>query len=260
MTAETTPVRAVVLDIEGTTGSASHVHDVLFPYARKRFADWLAAHRGERAHAELLREIRDFTGDAALGEEEAVTALERWSDQDLKAPPLKRAQGLIWADGYARGELAGHVYDDVPSALALWRHAGIDCFIYSSGSRAAQRDWFAHSNHGDLSGLVCDHFDLLDAGNKHNAESYRNIAEAVRTPPGEILFLSDECRELDAAATAGWQTVAVRRPGDPRGAQVDGHRVVVSSLDELRLLSGSRTTETVRRTADVPNSPAERPR
>lgn len=241
---DTTAVRAVVLDIEGTTGSASHVHDVLFPYARKRFAGWLAAHRGERAHAELLQEIRHFTGDSALSEEEAVAALESWSGQDVKAPPLKRAQGLIWAEGYARGELTGHVYDDVPAALALWRQAGIGCFVYSSGSRAAQRDWFAHSNHGDLSGFVCDHFDLLDAGSKRSPDSYRNIAEAIRTPPAGILFLSDERRELDAAATAGWQTVAVRRPGDPRGARVEGHRVV-ASLDELRL-SRSRTTEAVR--------------
>ncbi|MFD9240517.1 hypothetical protein ACFV0D_00985, partial [Streptomyces sp. NPDC059556] len=30
--------RAVVLDIEGTTGSLSHVRDVLFPYARGRGA------------------------------------------------------------------------------------------------------------------------------------------------------------------------------------------------------------------------------
>jgi enolase-phosphatase E1 len=255
---ETTPVRAVVLDIEGTTGSASHVHDVLFPYARERFAGWLAGHRGERAHAELLQEIRDFTGDPALSEEHAVAALERWSDQDIKAPPLKRAQGLIWADGYARGELTGHVYDDVPAALVCWRQAGIDCFVYSSGSREAQRDWFAHSSHGDLSGLLCGHFDLLDAGSKHSAESYRTIAEAVRTPPAGILFLSDEHRELDAAATAGWQTVAVRRPADPRGAQVEGHRVI-TSLDELRLSRPTNTTtETIRRAADLPNSPSER--
>lgn len=258
MTEETTAIRAVVLDIEGTTGSASHVHDVLFPYARERFAGWLAAHRGERDHAELLREIRDFSGAPALGEDEAAAALERWSDQDLKAPPLKRAQGLIWADGYARGELTGHVYDDVPPALALWRQAGIDCFVYSSGSRAAQRDWFAHSSHGDLSGLLCDHFDLLDAGSKRSPDSYRNIAEAVRTRPAEILFLSDEHRELDAAAAAGWKTVAVRRPGDARGARVEGHRVI-SSLDELRL-NRSRTTEPVRRVQDDPNSPAERRR
>ncbi|WP_411141874.1 hypothetical protein [Streptomyces sp. x-80] len=32
--------------------------------------------------------------------------------------------------------------------------------------------------------------------------------------------------ELDAAAAAGWQALGVRRPGDPQGAVVEGHRTV----------------------------------
>ncbi|MDO0939111.1 acireductone synthase [Streptomyces sp. DG2A-72] len=232
-------VRAVVLDIEGTTGSASHVHDVLFPYARERFASWFAAHRGEPAWAELMEELRIHTGDPQLDEGGAVEALTSWSDQDVKAPPLKRIQGLIWAEGYARATLTGHVYDDVPAALARWRQSGIARHIYSSGSEAAQRDWFAHSNHGDLSVLLNGYFDLSSAGGKRDPESYRAITRAIGVPAHETVFFSDVGEELDAATAVGWRAVAVRRPGDPRGPEVAGHPTV-PALDDIRLHQRTR--------------------
>ena len=34
-------IKAIVTDIEGTTSSISFVHDVLFPYAKKRIADFV---------------------------------------------------------------------------------------------------------------------------------------------------------------------------------------------------------------------------
>jgi enolase-phosphatase E1 len=227
-------VRAVVLDIEGTTGSASHVHDVLFPYARERFADWFAAHRGETSWTELLEETRTHTGDPRLDEDGAVAALTAWSDQDVKAPPLKKIQGLIWAEGYARSTLTGHVYDDVPEALIRWRQTGIDRYVYSSGSVTAQHDWFAHSDHGDLSVLLNGYFDLSSAGGKKEPESYRAIARAIGTPAHETVFFSDVREELDAATAAGWRAVAVRRPGDPRGREVPGHPTV-PALDCIQL-------------------------
>ncbi|MFE1776951.1 acireductone synthase [Streptomyces sp. NPDC059008] len=239
------PARAVVLDIEGTTGSASHVHDVLFPYARERFADWFSGHRGERRWTELMEEIRTRTGDPRLNEYEAVAALVTWSDQDVKEPPLKRIQGLIWAEGYAGGALSGHVYDDVPPALARWQERGIDRYIYSSGSVAAQQDWFAHSSHGDLSGLLNGYFDLSTAGGKRDPESYRVMTRALGVPADDTLFLSDVGEELDAAATAGWRTVAVRRPGDPRGPKAAGHPTV-PSLDDVRLHQRTRNGKGVR--------------
>ncbi|MFH8683123.1 acireductone synthase [Streptomyces lydicus] len=220
------PVRAVVLDIEGTTGSADHVHTVLFPYARERFAAWFAAHRGEPRWTRTLEDIRTTTGAPGLDEAGAVAALHAWTDADVKAAPLKALQGEIWAAGYADGSLHGHVYDDVPEALARWRAAGIERHIYSSGSAAAQRNWFAHSNHGDLTGLLDGYFDLTTAGPKREPDSYRTISRALAVPPGHTLFLSDVAAELDAAAGAGWQTLAVRRPDDPRGTAVDGHPVL----------------------------------
>ncbi|MER0242682.1 acireductone synthase [Streptomyces sp. HSW2009] len=224
--------RAVVCDIEGTTGSASHVHQVLFPYARERIVPWLDDRRGTPEHGRVLAGVRAHTGRPDLTAQEAATALVGWLDADVKAPPLKEVQGLIWADGYARGELTGHVYDDVPAALARWARAGIDRYVYSSGSVSAQRNWFAHTAHGDLTGLLCGYFDLHSAGGKRLAASYRTITDHIGVPAGATLFLSDVADELDAAARAGWLTCAVRRPGDPRGDRVAGH-VTVADLSRV---------------------------
>ncbi|MFI6345780.1 acireductone synthase [Streptomyces sp. NPDC050560] len=240
--------RAVVLDIEGTVGALSHVRDVLFPYARERLARHVARQRGTDAHTALLRDVGAFADAPDLDETGAVALLLAWSDGDVKAPPLKALQALIWAEGYADGTLEGHVFPEVPGALERWRRAGIACHVYSSGARSAQYDWFAHSGRGDLTGLLSGCFDLTNGGDKRRQDSYLRIADTLGVPAGDIVFLSDVGAELDAAVLAGWQGVGVRRGGDPRGATVAGHPTV-GTLDEVLLTA-----------AAPPRTPARPPR
>ncbi|WP_307821747.1 acireductone synthase [Streptomyces coffeae] len=225
---------AVVLDIEGTVGSAAHVHDVLFPYARERLPRWFAEYRGTVRATVLLKEIRDYLGVDSLDEADAVEALTAWTDQDVKAPPLKTIQGWIWTAGYADGSLTGHVYPEVPDVLCCWNDSGAALHIYSSGPAAAQVHWFGHTPYGDLTPLLRGYFDLVTAGSKKSADSYRRISGVIGTRPEATLFLSDSPEELDAAAEAGWRTVGVRRPEDPRAFPVAGH-LTIRSLDEQDL-------------------------
>jgi len=84
--------------------------------------------------------------------------------------------------------------------------------IYSSGSEQAQRLLFAHTNIGDVTSLFEHYFDTR-VGEKNAASSYRTISEQIGLPPGYILFLSDAEAELDAAASTGFRTAHVVRPG-----------------------------------------------
>lgn len=192
--------KAILLDIEGTTSSISFVADELFPYARKHLADYVAAHRQEVAP--ILAEV---PGDP-------VETLIQWIDEDRKATPLKTLQGLIWAKGYADGELSGHVYPDTPEAIRRWVDRGISVNIYSSGSIAAQKLIFGHSIAGDLTPLLSGYFDTT-TGPKREAASYTRIAEALGLAPAEILFLTDIQAEADAAREAGVQALIVDREG-----------------------------------------------
>lgn len=207
---------AILTDIEGTTTPIAFVRDVLFPYAHARLPGFLETHGGEPEVAAAVAEAE------RLGEgRDVVTALLGWLDADAKITPLKTLQGLIWDEGYRRGELKGVIYPDVPPVLRSWQSAGLRLYVYSSGSEAAQKLLFGHSDAGDLAGLFSGFFDTR-IGTKREAASYTAIARAVGLPEGEILFLSDIGQELDAAKAAGMGTCQLVREADGTRAW-DGH-------------------------------------
>lgn len=207
MTAIRAPA-AVVVDIEGTVGSIRFVKDVLFPFARSRLRQFVLANRSRPDVVRELDAVRTETGIADV--EGQIAQLERWSDADRKITPLKALQGMVWAGGYASGELVAHLYDDAIAALKRWRAARMRVYVYSSGSIAAQKLYFAHTAAGDLTPCLAGYFDTT-TGPKQEAESYRRIASAIGRPAGDLLFLSDVAAELEAAAAAGFQAVQVRR-------------------------------------------------
>ena len=205
-------VAAVVMDIEGTTTSIDYVMANLYPFARERMPEFVRRHRGE---AEVSRILEEAAREGGVWNDEAVvTRLCQWLDADRKVAPLKDLQGLIWEEGYRRGELVTHLYPDVAPALRAWHARGIRLYIYSSGSVHAQRLIYGHTVAGDLTPLLSGYFDTR-VGHKREVASYRRIAEAIGVPPREILFLSDVRAELDAARAAGWRTLWVVRAGSP---------------------------------------------
>jgi enolase-phosphatase E1 len=107
----------------------------------------------------------------------------------------------------------GHVYPDVPPVLHAWHDAGIELYVYSSGSAVAQKVLFAHTFAGDLTGLFTAHFDTT-IGAKRDVASYKEIAATTGFHPDEMLFLSDIEQELDAAREAGMLTARLLRPAD----------------------------------------------
>lgn len=180
--------KAIVTDIEGTTTSLSFVHETLFPYARARLPAWVAAHGGD------------------------LDQLNAWMDADAKVTELKDIQGKIWAEGYAAGELKGQIYPDAADALRRWHRAGITLAVFSSGSVAAQKLIFGHSDQGDLSPLFSGWFDTT-TGPKREAASYIKIAAALGVTAGDVLFLSDIVQETDAAKAAGLRALLIDRDG-----------------------------------------------
>jgi 5-methylthioribose kinase len=220
--------RALLLDIEGTTSSLSFVKDELFPYARARLPAYVTDHARELR--DLLDEVRRIEGNAALDTQQLIAALVRWIGEDRKVTPLKSLQGLIWQEGYERGELRGHVYEDAVEALRAWHAAGLDLYIYSSGSVLAQRLIFSHTEYGDLTPCFSGYFDTT-IGGKLEPDSYRAIAARIGLPPSAVLFLSDHSGEISAAAIAGLQVIQVCR--DP-AVEAARDRTQIASFAELQ--------------------------
>ncbi|MEU9783397.1 acireductone synthase [Streptomyces phaeochromogenes] len=235
-------VDAVVLDIEGTTSATGFVVDVLYPYSRSRFGAVLSERSTDPDVVRAVSQVRDLLGERDADAVRVEKALHEWLDDDVKATPLKTLQGLIWSEGFARGDLVSHFYDDVVPVLRRWHGDGVRLHVYSSGSVAAQRAWFASSPDGDLLPLVSGLYDTENAGPKQEPDSYRRIAGSTGVEAGRLLFLSDRPGELDAAREAGWHAVGIRRPGEPYYEQGVGDHAQAGTFDEITISTSGSTT------------------
>jgi enolase-phosphatase E1 len=236
-------VRGVLLDIEGTTSSVAYVYEVLFPFARQHLDAHLANQWSEPSTQHALDEIARNAGARSLAhwtsEDSPEAARQRvraealrLMEADAKSTGLKELQGLIWRAGFESGQLRSHLFPDVPAALESWAERGIDVRVFSSGSVAAQRLFFGHSEQGDLSRLLSGYYDTT-TGPKREPSSYRRIADEMRLPVETIIFLSDVVEELDAASDAGLQTRLVVRPGNAPVAPGHRHPIVHDFVGEF---------------------------
>jgi enolase-phosphatase E1 len=221
-------IRAILLDIEGTTTPIDFVFKTLFPFASTHVEDFLRRHFREADVAALLRELHIAREKEAVAnapewvrptdEENRSGAAEyiRWLiARDSKITPLKTLQGKIWEEGFRSNKLKGEVYPDVAPALARWNAQGRRIAIFSSGSVLAQRLLFANSTAGDLSSFLEGYFDTT-TGPKREMQSYRKIADVMGLHPRELWFVSDVVEELDAALAAGMKTALSLRLGVTR--------------------------------------------
>lgn len=238
--------RAILLDIEGTTSPIAFVYDVMFPFVRRELESYVRGHWGEEPLAGACEQIAadaghdhfaDWCGERPVAEQQqkVIDEVTRLMDGDVKATGLKTLQGLIWKAGFDSGELVAEVFPDVPPALLKWNANGIDVRIYSSGSIAAQKMFFAHTDYGDLLPQFRGHYDTT-TGPKKEPKSYTAIAEDMDCEPEEILFLSDVVAELDAAKEAGLETGLVMRPGNKEPEPAERDHPQIGTFEQVRLI------------------------
>ncbi len=235
-------VRAVLLDIEGTTTPIDFVSEVLFPYARSHTERFLKRHGSSPdVLADLDGLRREHSEDSSRGfnppalknphEPGSFIAYVDWlMERDRKSTPLKSLQGKIWAEGYMEGELCSQVFDDVPPALKRWQGQNRTIAIFSSGNVLAQKLLFAHTTAGDLTRFLSAYFDTT-IGTKTDSTSYEKVAKLLERSPAEIVFISDVVRELDGAEAAGLQAFLCERPGNH--PQPKNSYTVIRTFDEL---------------------------
>ncbi|KAM0935895.1 putative 2-hydroxy-3-keto-5-methylthiopentenyl-1-phosphate phosphatase [Dioscorea sansibarensis] len=238
--------QCIVLDIEGTTTPISFVTDILFPYARDNVRKHLMLTYDNQETKDdiklLCAQVQDdlekgISGSVPIpsddaGKEGVIDALvanvESMIRADRKVTALKQLQGHIWRTGFKNNELQGVVFEDVPEALRKWHADGIKVYIYSSGSREAQRLLFGNTAYGDLRKYLSGYFDTT-TGNKRESQSYLEISLSVGVDePSQILFLTDVYQEAVAAKAAGVEAIISIRPGNAPLPENHGFRTVTS--------------------------------
>jgi len=228
-------VKGIVTDIEGTTSSLSYVKEVMFPYSKRRLRDFLKSNWEKPEVKSIIERLSRRLGKE-VDVELAVKTFEEWIEKDLKDGLLKELQGHIWEEGFSKGELKGHVYPDAYEKLRELKERGYRLFVYSSGSVKAQKLFFGNTDYGDITGLFDGFFDT-GVGQKKERESYINISKAVGLKPEELVFISDVEEELDAAKSAGLNTVLIVREGEGKSSK---HRTI-RSFYELRVFKNSQS-------------------
>uniref|UniRef100_A0A803N242 Probable bifunctional methylthioribulose-1-phosphate dehydratase/enolase-phosphatase E1 n=1 Tax=Chenopodium quinoa TaxID=63459 RepID=A0A803N242_CHEQI len=242
--------RCIVLDIEGTTTPISFVTDVLFPYARDNVGRHLSSTYDSPETQDDIKLLRGqveedlkagVVGAVPIpsddeGKEEVIAALVAnvggMIKADRKITALKQLQGHIWRTGFQNNELEGVVFEDVPEALERWHSSGIKVYIYSSGSRLAQRLIFGNTKYGDLRKYLCGFFDTA-VGNKRETQSYVEIFNSMGVDdPSEILFVTDVYQEATAAKEAGLEVLISVRPGNGPLPENHGFKTV-NSFSEI---------------------------
>ncbi|KAK8706211.1 hypothetical protein V6N13_049786 [Hibiscus sabdariffa] len=242
--------RCIVLDIEGTTTPISFVTDVLFPYARNNVGRHLSATYASAETQDDIKLLRSQVEDDLkqgvigavpipsedAGKEEVIAAVvanvEAMIKADRKITALKQLQGHIWRTGFENNELKGIVFDDIPEALEKWHASGVKVYIYSSGSRLAQRLLFGNTKFGDLRKYLSGYFDTA-VGNKREKHSYVEITETLGVDkPSEILFLTDIYQEAIAAKAAGLEAIISIRPGNGPLPENHGFKTI-NSFSEI---------------------------
>jgi enolase-phosphatase E1 len=234
-------IKAILLDIEGTTTPIDFVHKRLFPFAKEQVGEFVRKNLDEiqtevsqlerEYHRDFLNQIygRDFDRHSP---ESIANYLKFLIEVDRKSTPLKSLQGKVWKKGYELGELKSEVFEDVPRAFEKWRSEDKLIAIYSSGSILAQKMLFKYTDQGDLTPFISEYFDT-NIGHKKESESYRRISQTKGFPPVEnLLFVSDVVEELDAAKKARMQTLLSIREGNVPIKEKTSHRSI-HSFDEI---------------------------
>ena len=223
-------LRAILTDIEGTTSSIHFVHQVLFPFSADALPEFVRTHAETAEVKPSLAMVAAEIGVESNDLSAITEALLSWIKLDRKHTALKLLQGMIWQQGYRAGAFKAHLYPEVAARLQHWAASGLLLYVYSSGSIAAQKLFFAHSEAGNLAPYFQGYFDTT-SGPKREAESYTNIARAIGLVPSEILFLSDITEELDAARSAGMRTTLLAREQVPAASA----HPIATTFDAIRL-------------------------
>lgn len=203
-------IRAIIVDTAGTTTDMDFIHHVLFPYSVKVLPAFLAQNQHNVLVENCICDTKDIALEPDASLQRVTEILQQWVAEDRKATPLKTLQGLIWKQGYAKGEFTGHIYPDFIDAIHRYKQQNLRIYSFSSGSAEAQAMLFSHSDGGDLTPLFNGHFDTR-TGSKLDRQAYANIINTISLSAKQILFVSDQLKELKAASAAGMLTVQMIR-------------------------------------------------
>ncbi|KAF5098914.1 hypothetical protein DV451_003168 [Geotrichum candidum] len=249
-------IKTLLLDIEGTICPIAFVKDVLYPYAyqtvlskvptlQQHFPLTPATSSSDPNDNDLLSYLKKFPSEVTSSPDTLIAHISSLIERDIKDTALKSLQGYLWKFGYESGEIKAPLFADVVPAIKKYsKELENGVSIYSSGSVPAQILLFKYVLNNDdpvaaaldINPYLTSYFDTVNAGPKTVTKSYTSIAEQLKLQPKDILFLSDNALEIDAALAAGFQAYLTVRPGNapvPEALVTEKNYKVITTLENL---------------------------
>lgn len=246
MSASSSSIEVVLLDIEGTVCPITFVKDSLFPYFIEKVPDYLSKLEyplTSNSHDDVTKILSEFSSEYTNSYDSLLSHIQHLVKTDQKVAPLKSLQGIVWKNGYEKGELLAPLYKDSINFLVSPPLSVKKVCIYSSGSIKAQKLLFGHvkglqNEPIDLNDKLDGYFDITTSGYKQESTSYLNILKDLNyeDSASKVLFLSDNVNEVKAALDAGMKSIVVVKPGNAPLSDDDKASLnVIHSFDELDL-------------------------
>lgn len=131
--------------------------------------------------------------------------LEKNKDSDAHY----RLKFALYQDSYDKDKVVTHVYSDCARNLQKWKSQGIKLFIFSHAWVNTQRLFMTKSNHGELFSLIDGFYDGRSIGPMSDPASYQKLSSAIGIPASDLLFLTKDVSEGNAAKQAGIHSILV---------------------------------------------------
>lgn len=213
--------RAIMFDLVATVVKTSLVDGVLLPYIVDNIQLFLEENWSIKAVQDDIANLRwaakqDPTApqipESTVDRAQLITAVANYvryaqtNQKDGLAMTLLRLH--MWFDAYKRNRLQTPTYSDAASQLHKWHERGIKLCVLSNGWSRASQLFLSNTVHGNLAQLIAHHFDT-ELGPLDSADTYRKVLQQVQLPPTDVLFLTKDAKEGQAASQAGLSVILV---------------------------------------------------
>ena len=220
-----------------------HMEDYLVPMPEKdllrmirRMERQMPPHVWDEIQSEMQR-LRGMCGFGPGGSDAVLvvqTCVRYLHQHGIRTEELLSIEGQVWKAGRRRsstspnnnteeGGLEGHIYPDFIPLLRICRTMGIPVCLYAEPSVTEQMQMIRLSSQGDLGSYISGYFDTAatttdghnaSVGPKTEPNSYLKIAKQMNADIKDVVVLSVDENELEAARAAGAHAVLRLRPAD----------------------------------------------
>lgn len=205
-------------DIMGTTTPKSHIQEIAdFILNSKDTQKKICEKLGKQADIEGI--IKKGLARANAGEKDHPEFKEYIKTSDMGSEI-----------GYKSGSLKMPIFEDARAALQIIYEANGRIRVFSSGGIGGMKAGMQTAGLDEI--IECYHSSSQpEIGSKYSANAYKEIAKTAGVSLRDMVYITDDAKEADAAVSAGVGQVYLVDPKAAETGKKNGYNVVKSYKD-----------------------------